>query len=139
MKFENSGMVDIGDRLLKIGDGNVFPEEPKLAITFDSLREFFESEPYVKCVTLELSRPDQMDSCGLPLMPVTSIVGPFEKIRRVIEVVQGDSNVLRERDNECMKLYAETNNPVDLGISCLKVTISFDRLSCGQCFFSSYG
>jgi hypothetical protein len=136
--IEKTGMIDIGDLILKIGDGNKFPlESHALEPTLDNLRVFFQKNP--TCVMLELSRPDHTDFGGLPLMPIPSIVGPFERLRRVIEVLDPEVAKVRKvpappcRDGECFYLPVETGDAVELGISCLKVAFSFDCLPRGAC------
>jgi hypothetical protein len=118
---------------LKIGDGNKFPSGPyALKATFDNLRAFFQENP--TCVMLELSRPDHTDFGGLPLMPTPSTVGPYERLRRVINVLDpAEPSRKRGRHGEYFNLSVGAGNTVELGISCLKVAFSFDCLPCGAC------
>ena len=122
---KSAGLVDIGDTLLSISDGENFPgPAQRTRITYAYLKSFFKAKAH-SMVALELSRSDHEDAYGLPFMPVPSMIAPFEKIRRTIRIHSGsctEEKAVRKSEDDSLDIYVdEMRTSLDLGVSCLKV------------------
>jgi hypothetical protein len=87
--FFAAGLIDIGDRLTALSFGTMSNRTETLlklnsTTEIKELQIFFDKNPLF--VDVEFYRIDASDGHNLPVMPVPSMIGPFEKIRRKISV-----------------------------------------------------
>ena len=86
------------------------------------LKNVFKNDPAT--VELQLRRANHLDVYGLPLMPVPAMVGPFERLKRIVRVrvvsAGEEPRTIRNKDDS-LDLFLKDNKEIDLGISCLKV------------------
>ena len=78
-----SGLIDIGDSLTALIGSE---SKPRRIASIADFAAFFQTNPTF--VVLFLVRDDTVDKNGLAIMPVPAMAGPFERLRRDINVIK---------------------------------------------------